>query len=139
MYTEFNFSVELTEDVSLDVVDILKFMLGEVETEPTLPEHPLFSTDKWRIMLRKDCYSFIVDRHSTLYFDDMTQSYFLCVRCNLENCDNEIEKFVSWIMPYLDERPGDLLGFSWYEGTEQPTLLFMAADNQPLAVANDCS
>ena len=126
MYTEFHFNVELKKDVPQEVVEVLKFMLGDIEVEPKLPAHPLFETDRWRVMLCMDSYYFHADTHSTLRFDDISNSYFLCIRCNLKNYNSEIEKFVSWITPYLDEFPNNFLGFSRYEETEQPTLLFMA-------------
>ena len=126
MYTEFHFNVKLKKDVPQNVVDVLNFMLLETKAEPSLPEHPLFATDRWRVMLVMDSYYFHADTHSTLRFDDISRAYYLCIRCNLKNYNSEIEKFVSWITPYLDEWPGDFLGFSRYEGTEQPTLLFMA-------------
>lgn len=126
MYTEFHFNVELIENVPQEIIDILNYMLNKGTQEPLPePDHPLFKTSRWRRMLRSDSYYFAADTHSTLRYDDIGHSYYLCIRCNLKNYDNIIEKFIDWIMPYLYQYPEDFLGFSRYENTEQPTLIYM--------------
>ena len=106
MYTEFHFNTRLKEDTPHIVIDTLQFMLGVgvvTEESLTLPEHPLFTTQRWRVMLRMDSYYFDADTHSTLRYDDIAKAYFLCIRCNLKNYSNEIEHFTNWIMPYVDK------------------------------------
>ena len=76
-------------------------------------------------MLNSDSYYFAADTHSTLRYDNIGQCYYLCIRCNLKNYSNEIEKFVDWVMPYIRAYEEDFLGFSRYENTEQPTLIYM--------------
>lgn len=112
-------------------------MVGDGEEPTNLPDHPLFDTERWGTMLQCDSYYFVADTYSTFRFDDIGQSWYLCVRCNLKNYDNEIEKFVDWIMPYIDAREGDFLGFSRYETTETPTLIYadLRAGNKTLSVA----
>lgn len=127
MYTELHFNVELAEDVPGDVIDILKFMVGDSEEEPKkLPRHKLFESTRWRFMLRTDSYYFPADTHSTLRYDDIGKSYYLCIRTNLKNYDSEIEKFISWIDPYIDiyTQQGDFLGFYRYEEDNEPTLIY---------------
>jgi len=130
MYTEFHFNVELKKNVPQEIINILNFMLNNEGKPPqfTVPDHPLFLTDRWHWMLTSDSYYFDADTHSTLRFDDIGKCYYLCIRCNLKNYNNEIEKFVSWITSYLRKYTGDFLGFSRYENTEQPTLIFMTGE-----------
>lgn len=128
MYTEFHFNAKLNKDVPQEVINVLRFMLGELETQPELPAHPLFQTERWSFMLKCDSNFFDADTLSTLRFDEFFSGrYYLCIRCNFKNYHDEINKFISWIMPYLDKLPGSFLGFSRYEETEQPTLIFMKA------------
>lgn len=124
MYTEFHFNTELKTDTTPEVLDVLRFMVGDVEEEPPTPDAPLFSTDRWRHMLRMDSYYFSADTHSTLRHDHQG-GWYLCIRCNLKNYCGEIEKFVEWIRPYLDKLPGEFLGFYRYEESETPTLVYM--------------
>lgn len=127
MYTELHLNCELKEDVPDSVVAILQYMLRDKpEAEiPELPDHLLFKTHRWSAMLRCDSYYFAADTHSTLRFDDIGNSYYLCIRCNLKNYDDEIKRFVDWVMPYIDGLDGDFLGFSRYEQTETPTLIYL--------------
>jgi hypothetical protein len=125
MYTEIHFNSELNIPKDSMVADILKYMLGETEELPELlPDHPLFKTDRWQVMLRMDSYYFDADTHSTLRWDK-SGSYYLCIRSNLKNYDSEIEHFIDWIMPYLDvyKQEGDFLGFYRYEEDEEPTII----------------
>ena len=128
MYTELHFNSELKQDTPESVIKILEFMLGNGEEPAELPNHELFDTTRWRGMLKGDSYYFDADTHSTLRFDDISKSYYLCVRCNVKNYDDEIEKFIDWVMPNLDKYDGDFLGFSRYEETEEPTLIYYRAD-----------
>lgn len=124
MYTELHFNSELKRDVPGDVIDILKYMLGELDECPELPENKLFNTSRWDYMLRCDSYYFDADTHSTLRFDDISDSYYLCIRSNVKNYEGEIEAFVDWVMPYLDKYDGQFLGFSRYEEYEIPHLIY---------------
>lgn len=122
MYTELHFNSELKKDTPEDVINILKFMVDGGD-EPDTLEHDLFNAERWRFMLQCDSYYFDADTHTTLRYDDIAKSYFLCIRTNLKNYDSEIEKFIDWIMPYLDKFDGDFLGFYRYEEHEQPILI----------------
>ena len=124
MYTELHFNSELKEDVPKQVLEVLEFMVGNNETEPNPPSHELFQDTRWAYMLRCDSYYFDADTRSTLRFDKIGNCYYLCIRCNLKNYADEIEKFLDWIMPYLAKEEDDFLGFSRYEETEEPTLIY---------------
>ena len=125
MYTEIHYNAELKKDVPDEVIAVLKYMMDSDRlVPPPLPDHPLFETDRWVIMFQCDSYYFSADTHSTLRFDDISKSYFLCIRSNLKNYDNEIEKFIDWISPYLDEWREDYLGHYRYEESTIPTLIF---------------
>ena len=127
MYTEFHFNAELKQDVDNNIIATLKYMLIEAELAPkTLPKHELFKNPKnrWRFMLITDSYYFDADTHSTLRYDKIEKAYFLCIRSNFKNYNNEINLFISWITPYLEKFKGDFLGFYRYENTETPTLIY---------------
>lgn len=124
MYTEFHFNSRLKGDVPAEVIEMLKFMLGEDLLSPKLPAHPLFSTDRWkRMLLSGSCY-FDTLFGSRLKRDEFSPYWVISVRCNLKNYCGEIEKFVDWISPYLDKTKGKFLGFYRYETNEMPTLIF---------------
>ena len=130
MYTELHFNSELKKDTPKEVIEILKYMIGERENSPDLPEHPLFKTERWDYMLRSDSYYFDADTNSTLRFDEISNDYYLCIRCNLKNYSSEIQHFIDWIMPHLDKYEGEFLGFYRYEESEEPTLIYAKASAQ---------
>lgn len=123
MYTELNLGVALKEDVPSNVIDILKYMLSDSETEPAeLPDHPLFKATRWNFMLVSDSYYFDGQTDSSLTYDDISNQYYLNVRCNLKNYDHEIGKFMDFIQPYLDTL--GFLGYTRYEEFNDPTLIY---------------
>ena len=130
MYTELHFNAELKKNTPKSVIDILNYMIGKAEKEPELPDDALFNTSRWVYMLQMDSYYFNADTISTLRFDDISSSYYLCIRCNLKNYDDEIKKFINWINHYLDAHEGEFLGFSRYEETERPTLIYFKGKQQ---------
>lgn len=123
MYTELHYNAKLIDNAPDNVLAVLQFMVEGGE-EPSTPNHELFSASRWRYMLRCDSCYFDADTRSTLRWDEDTEGWYLCIRCNLKNYENEIEKFVAWVRPFVDKEPGDFLGFIRYQETEQPTLLF---------------
>ena len=123
MYTEFHYNAELKRDIPDDVRAVLDFMVGNRDDEPATPDHPLFGDTRWRFMLRCDSYYFDADTNSTLR-DDRQGGAYLCIRCNLKSYGDEIKKFCEWVRPYIDKYEGEFLGFSRYEETETPTLIF---------------
>jgi hypothetical protein len=128
MYTELHFNAELKKDTPEDVIAILNYMLNREVSDGAVQNcdlsHELFACDRWDFMLRCDSYYFSSDTKSTLRFDDISKSYFLCIKSNLKNYSGEIEKFIDWIHPYLDEFDGDYLGHYRYEEDSCPRLIF---------------
>lgn len=125
MYTELHFNTRIIENCPEDIVAVLKFMVGEGPKPKILPQHALFGDQtRWSYMLVSDSYYFAMLPGTMFEFDDIPNQYFLSVRTNLKNYDNEIQLFLDWIDPYLDMQPGDFLGFYRYEETETPTLIY---------------
>lgn len=125
MYTELHFNAELKQDTPKEIINILQTMLGKKEKPEMFPKHAFFQTARWSFMLQCDSYYFDAATYSILKYDKISKSYYLCIRCNFKNYDDEIEKFISWIKPYLAKDEDEFLGFYRYEETEQPTLIFM--------------
>jgi hypothetical protein len=121
MYTELHYNVELLYSTPNTVITVLNYMLGEEDRQPVLPDHPLFATERWKVMLTMDSAYFAADTHSTLRAG--YAYWILCVRCNLKNYHEEIEKFIDWLDQYVDAASGDFLGFYRCEETEIPALI----------------
>lgn len=126
MYTELVLGVNLNRETPAEVIDVLKFMVGDSETEPNpLPAHPLFSCFRWKYMLQCGSYYFAGGTHTAMNQDSVSGGWSISIRCNLKNYESEIEKFVDWIKPYIGKPyEGEFMGYMRYEESEEPTLLF---------------
>lgn len=122
MYTELVMACELKENISEEVIETLRYMVGDSDYLATVPVHALFNTDRWKAMLRCDSYYFDGDTNSTLRYDDIGKSYVLTIRCNLKNYCGEIEKFLDWIIQY--SYTCGFVGYTRYEESENPTLIY---------------
>ena len=120
-YTELVLGVELTSEPT--VIDTLKRMLdNNAKNKVVTINHPLFSTTRWAYMLLGDSYYFDGQTDSKLVYDTTSKSYYLNVRCNLKNYDDEIGKFLDWLCPYI--KTEGFLGYSRYECDADPTLIY---------------
>lgn len=122
MYTELVLGIEIEDNDK--IIQTLRYMLGETEYQP-VDDHELFRTDRWDYMLKCDSYYFDGQTDSKLYMDDLYEDnpkFYLNVRCNLKNYDNEINKFLDWLNPYI--KTFGFLGYLRYEENEDPTLIY---------------
>lgn len=126
MYTELLFKAELRRDVPQSVIDTLLYLTGESDDESSLPkDHEFFDADRWRYVLRGSSYYFITGS-TKFWFDKIANRWFLVANSSIKNYDSDIEKFLTWISPHIeDSYPGSFLGYKMYEEAEHPTLLFM--------------
>ena len=123
MYTELNIGVKLYSNTPENILDILRYMVGDINIEPDdKPNHPLFETDRWRMLFMSDSYYFDGITNSVLDYDGITEAYYLTVRSNFKNYDDEINKFLDFIRPYLDTK--GFLGYYRYEEDEYPVLIY---------------
>jgi hypothetical protein len=79
----------------------------------------------------RDSYYFAADTHSTLRYDAIAEAWFICIRCNFKNYCGELRKFCEWIDPYVSANEGEFLGFSRYEESELPDLIFKQGNPPP--------
>lgn len=130
MYTEFHFNVELKEHTPQNTLGILGYMPDPWRTgAPDIPEHSLFKTERWPQVLCGDSAYFPMEQRSELTIDE-DGVISLSVRSNLKNYDNEIEKFLDWISPYVDTLFDEMVGYFRYEENEHPTLIY--TKNNPI-------
>jgi len=130
MYTELHLNVKLKRETPQDVINILKYMVHDkkalLDISDILPKHELFIKEtRWNFMLVCDSYCFPADTHSTIRFDDIGDRYYLCVRCNFKNYEDEISKFIDWITPYVEPDYTSFSGFYRYEENDNPTLIYI--------------
>ena len=129
MYTEIYVKAVLKEDVNINVIDVLKYMLGmdNIELEDLiLPNHSLFTTNNWHYMLRSGSYYHVPYVVSLFEYNNISENYYLVVRSDFKNYQGEVGKFFDWISPHV-EKDGDktFMGYSLYEEDDEPKLYYV--------------
>lgn len=104
-YTDFSFNVELKEETDPNVIRILEALVNNQDLDgiENLPNHDFFKCDYWACVLGRnsDYYQFRKNRFGTLRHDKINSCYLLASFNNFKNYNNEIEKFLDWITPYM--------------------------------------
>ena len=125
MYTELIFGAELKKDTPNEVIEALKYMLGETETKPT--NFPL-PDGTWERLFCGGSYYFAVNKAvNKMWFDDISRSWRLSTRSNIKNYDQEIQTFLEWIEPYIYGGSGsrDMYAIVIYEVSAEPTIYYL--------------
>lgn len=123
MYTEFVCAMELNKNIPKEVVEILKFMVGDKNDIFHTPDHEFFKCTRWEGLFTMDSAYFSGDTNTILNED--FGYYSLTIRSNLKNYDSEIEKFLLWIKPYISPSQHNFLGYMRYEENDEPTLIYL--------------
>ena len=125
MYTELIFGADLKKDTPENVIEVLKYMVGDTEEKPKdfpLPE----GRCEW--LFRGSSYYFGVNAPvSKLWKDDIGENWVLSTRSNIKNYEREIEAFLEWIYPYIDGGSGyrDMYAIVTHEEAEAPDIYYL--------------
>jgi hypothetical protein len=128
MYTELIFGAELKKETPSEVIEALKYMLGETEEKPNnfpLPD----GRCEW--LFTGGSYYFAVNNAvCKMWLDDIDGQYHISTRSNIKNYENEIETFLEWILPFIDGGSGesDLYAIVIYEQQSEPKCYYLHDD-----------
>jgi hypothetical protein len=129
MYTEIIFGAGLKEETPKDVIDVIQRMVNGDDLIDNLPDHDFFRSERKWLMKSGGSYYFPGILEAKFWFDDISNNWFLHFRTNIKNYDNEIEKFLDWIKPYLGQgvgsRGGGFYAIVTYEESEEPTIYYL--------------
>ena len=123
MYTEFLLKAEVKENVSQDIIEILEYLFGEGNEPKTFPDHPFFECSRWDCVGHMSSFYHIPWYSSKIDNGNALGTYYIFSRSDLKNYEGEIEKFLDWAQPYLKPATGNVLGWTWYEENDGPTLI----------------
>lgn len=122
MYTELVLATRVKKDS--EAVPVLFYMAGRGEKPTSLPDHPLFQTSRWPLLLSCSSYYFVPRSTCLLEFDDIGDYWVIISRSDLKNYDNEIEKFIDWLRPHLEDAADRMIGYSRYEESREPIIYY---------------
>lgn len=116
MYTELLFRAETVSDCPDDVISVLMFLFGGQPRPHKTPEHEFFATARWMVIGRG-----LESMSSMVSLGDGT--FMVYSISDLKNYDDEIDKFIDWVSPYVVPSTGECLGWTWYEQDDMPRLI----------------
>ncbi len=124
MYTEIYVNVDLKENTPKEVINILKSMCYESD-DSLLEGKPA----RWGYLFSSGSFYTPNTCCAELTFNQISKQWSLLGKGDIKNYEGEIEEFFSWIMPYVDGREGDFIGYSRYEESQQPTLVYLTEED----------
>lgn len=127
-YTEFVFGVSLLSTTPKIVINVLDYLVNREELI-NIPNHEFFNCNRYSYIATSSSYYFGYSDSSSTFnskADNINNEYLLSIRSNIKNYDNEIDKFVDWIRPYVNSGSGskELLGYKLSEESVIPYLFY---------------
>ncbi len=122
-YTEINVCFDLFENTPEKIVNILQYLIEGTEMLTELPDHDFFKCDRWFAIACCDSYYFDGQTCSKMKFDNISNTWKVNIRANLQNQDSEIKKFIDWLAPHICTF--GFIGYTRYEEFYDPTLIYI--------------
>lgn len=129
MYTELILGAELYRDTPDYVINILRYMIGEIAEKPS---YFPFKEENIEYMLTKSSYYFgISESLRKIWKDNIDGKYRISVRCNCKNYNNEIDTFLSWIKPFIESGSGEreMYAIVIYEECDKPKIYYLIEED----------
>lgn len=100
MYTELVFNASLKSDTPEYVINAISFMVGYIEEKPK--DFPLPDGRCEWLLRGSSCY-FEKETEFKFYVDESDKRWRLISNSSIKNYENEIEEFLKWIKPYIEQ------------------------------------
>jgi len=125
MYTELIFGAELKKETPNEVIEVLQYMLGQLEDKPInfpLPD----GRCEW--LFQGGSYYFAINNPvNKMWIDNTDKQWRISTRSNIKNYENEIQLFLDWIKPYVESGSGnrEMYAIVIYEDSETPIIYYL--------------
>jgi hypothetical protein len=109
-YTELIFGAALKQNTPSEVIDTIKWLLdkGDKTGFPAiLPQNLKDTRLSWMFNSGGSYYFGSNSGYSEFKYDEIGKFWRLNARFNIKNYENEIEGFLEWIKPYLEQGSGE--------------------------------
>lgn len=124
MYTELIFGAEFKKDTPKELIDTLRYMVGDLTDKP---DRYLWSENRNPINWGGSYYFAISKTVSKMWYDEISESWTLSSRTNLKNYNGEIESFLELVKPWIQSGSGtrDMYAITIYEESAEPTIYYL--------------
>jgi len=131
-YTELILGCRLKKETPDNVIETLKWMARLSKKEPA---RLAFKTKSGRNPLTGYiCHYFgIIEPQAPIFkFNKIAESWFLGSRAALKNYENEIEDFLEWIKPFIEQGSGEnnIYAIVIGEHSEEPVIYYNGEDGE---------
>lgn len=124
MYTELVLKCEVKQKLPEEVEAVLQYLFNGKDLPAILPSDSFFQKPRWAAV--GCCCSY----YHTPFSLSKYESNYIFSRSDLKNYDGEIEAFLGWLRPYINEPEEKCIGWIWYEEFSSPRLIFKDASRQ---------
>lgn len=127
MYTEIIFGAGFKKELPVLIVSTIKKLVAGEDLLDSAPDHPFFKSERTWLLSSGGSYYFPGAVGPKFWFDDIEHRWFLHFRTNIKNYDSEIEKFLDWIKPYIEQGSGNrgFYAIVTYEEADEPTIYYL--------------
>lgn len=129
MYTELILGCKLKSETPSEVIDAIKWLTGDKEYQANNTSPIIAQGDNRINWMFNSGGSYYFGAHSGIRnfdYDDIGDQWQLTARFNIKNYSNEIQTFLDWLKPYIEQGSGnrDMYAIVTYEESE-PELFFL--------------
>lgn len=133
-FTELHFRVKLKKNIPNDVLNIIRYMIDNLDKPISLPKHDFFATSRWFSMLSANSDDGrIVKKYTS--FEENNLAWHLSVT-SLFRDTGEIKLFFEWLYEYIDEQWLSFLGYIYHDTRDHPVLIYYSDDGMKYIYVN---
>lgn len=133
MYTECIIGCRLNLQKDRNELKLLEWLLANKEgpiSRCDYPENYPFSKDTriaWMFNSSGSFYFGAPSGHSSLTYNSISKNFQFEARFNIKNYDNDIETFLAWLFPFIEQGSGTrhMYAIVTYEEVEEPTIYYL--------------
>ncbi|WP_144529598.1 hypothetical protein [Bacillus mobilis] len=133
-FTELHFRVKLKKNLPNDVINIIRYMIDNLDKPISLPKHDLFATSRWSSMLSANSDNGSIVKKCTS-FEEKNFAWHLSVT-SLFRETGEIKLFFEWLYEYIDEQWLSFLGYINHDTRDHPILIYYSDDGMKYIYVN---
>lgn len=134
MYTELLLKCEVKGGIDETAFQVLCHLFNKDPAPTQLPDHRFFGLPRWGHIGRACSFYHHPGSFSEFttggveQYDLRNDGGYIFSRSDLKNYEGEIEAFLQWVHPYIQELDGKCIGWLWYEEWDCPKLLVMRSN-----------
>lgn len=122
MYTELIFGAKFKKNTPDSVINTLRYWVGDTERSEGMESF------EFRNPLHSASFYFGISTPvAVMNYDDIDNRWQLSSRSNIKNYGCDIELFLEWIKPYIEQGSGarEMYAIVIYEEADEPTIYYL--------------